>query len=66
MTARSRAGAPLLSDNRLTGSIPTQLGGLTALTAHDLSGNLPAGLRDMPPTLPSPTHPRRGGFAPRA
>ncbi len=45
-----------LSDNRLTGSIPTQLVGLTALTALDLSGNtlsgdLPAGLRDMPPTL---------------
>ena len=45
-----------LSDNRLTGSIPAQLGGLTALAALDLSGNmlggdLPAGLRDMPPTL---------------
>ena len=45
-----------LSDNRLTGSIPMQLGGLTALTALDLSGNmlsgeLPAGLRDLPPTL---------------
>ena len=45
-----------LSGNRLTGSIPTQLGGLTALTALDLSGNmlsgnLPAGLRDLPPTL---------------
>ena len=45
-----------LSDNRLTGSIPTQLVGLTALTALDLSGNmlsgdLPAGLRYLPPTL---------------
>ena len=45
-----------LSDNRLTGSIPTQLGTLTALTALDLSGNmlggaLPAWLRDLPPTL---------------
>ena len=40
----------------LSGAIPTQLASLTALTSLDLSdnalsGGLPAGLRDLPPTL---------------
>ena len=62
------AGAPPrvvgldLRARSLTGSIPTDLGSLTALTALDLSnnaltgslslaGSLPMGLRELPPTL---------------
>ncbi len=56
------AGAPprvvglALRARGLSGRIPPQLGSLTALTALDLSdnalsGGLPAGLRELPPTL---------------